>query len=131
MPVIVFHGTADTRVHPINADQIITQWSTTNARLAAAQQDAGFNLSEKIEDRQIPDGHSYRKHVYVDDSGNLVMEKWTVHGMGHAWSGCPKPHKYGDAKGPNASDELWRFFCETSQNSTVTSSPHDLGKAAD
>ena len=49
MPVIVFHGTADTRVHPINADQITTQWSTTNARLAAHPQDAGFALSEKID----------------------------------------------------------------------------------
>ena len=131
MPVIVFHGTADTRVHPINADQITTQWSTTNARLAAHPQDAGFTVSEKIEDRQVPGGHAYRKHVYVDDSGILVMEKWIVHGMGHAWSGCPKPHKYGDTKGPKASDELWRFFCETAQNSAGTSLPNDLGKAAD
>src|SRR5271165_197554 len=35
MPVIVFHGTADTQVSIVNADQTVAQWSKTNACLAA------------------------------------------------------------------------------------------------
>ncbi len=110
MPIIVFHGSADDRVHPVNAQQIIAQWTATNACLAAEHGDSGFALSEKVVVDQVPAGHAYEKHIYTDQAGRLLMENWLVHGMGHAWSGSPKTHKYGDAKGPNASAEIWRFF---------------------
>ena len=42
MPVIVFHGTADTSVSLVNAEQVIAQWSKTNACLAAEQAESGF-----------------------------------------------------------------------------------------
>jgi len=110
MPVIVFHGSADDRVHPVNAQQIIAQWSTTNSCLAAAHDESGFALSEKVVVDQVPGGRAYEKHIYTDQGGRPLMESWLVHGMGHAWSGSPKAHKYGDAKGPNASAEIWRFL---------------------
>jgi len=113
MPVIVFHGTADDRVNPVNADQIIIQWGKTNACLAAEHGDSEFALSEKVDAAEVPDGHAYHKHVYTDQSGALLMEKWIVQGMGHAWSGSPQPYKHGDPRGPKASAEIWRFFCET------------------
>jgi poly(3-hydroxybutyrate) depolymerase len=43
----------------------------------------------------------------------LLMEKWIVKGMGHAWSGSPAATPFADPKGPNASEEMWRFFGET------------------
>jgi len=113
MPVMVFHGTADDRVHPVNAEQIIAQWSKTNSCLAAEHGDGGFALSETIDAGQVPDGYAYQKHVYTDQTGRLLMERWMVQGLGHAWPGSPKPHKHGDPKGPKASAEIWRFFCET------------------
>jgi poly(hydroxyalkanoate) depolymerase family esterase len=112
MPVIVFHGTADNRVHPINADQAITQWSKTNECLAAQHAENGFRLTETVIDAKEPDGYPYRKHIYVDSDARVLMEKWLVEGLGHAWSGSPKPSKYGDPKGPKASAEIWRFFSE-------------------
>ncbi len=125
MPVIVFHGTADTRVSLVNAEQAIAQWSKTNARLAAEHSESGFALTEKVIGGQVPDGYAYRKHVYVEADARLLMEKWLVQGLGHAWSGSPKPSKYGDPKGPNASAEIWRFFCETGSNSTASLSSPD------
>ena len=112
MPVIVFHGTADDRVNPVNAEQIIVQWSNTNASLAAEHGDNGFALSEKVIADQVPDGYAYRRHLYTDQSGALLMEKWMVEGLAHAWSGSPQLHKHGDPRGPKASAEIWRFFCE-------------------
>ena len=53
-----------------------------------------------------------RSILIVEADARLLMEKWLVQGLGHAWSGSPKPSKYGDPKGPNASAEIWRFFCE-------------------
>ena len=113
MPVIVFHGSADKRVVPVNAEQIIAQWSTTNALLASQNGDSGFALSERIIDCQVQGGYPYRQRVYTDQTGALLMESWIVGGMGHAWPGSPKKHKYGDPKGPRASEEIWRFFTET------------------
>jgi len=112
MPVIVFHGTADDRVNPVNAEQIVAQWRTTNACLAAEHGETGFVISEKVIVGQVPEGHAFHKHVYSDQEGRLLLESWMVQGLGHAWSGSPKPHKYGDPRGPKASAEIWRFFQE-------------------
>ncbi|MGA8645575.1 MAG: hypothetical protein WB628_01925, partial [Candidatus Sulfotelmatobacter sp.] len=57
--------------------------------------------------------------VYVENDSRLLLEKWLVQGLGHAWSGSPKSSKYGDPNGPNASAEIWRFFCEACLNSTA------------
>ena len=127
MPVIVFHGTADARVNPVNSDQVIAQWSSTNALLAAENSESGFALTEKVIVGETPGGYAYKKYVYQEGHARLLMEKWLVEGLGHAWSGSPKPSKYGDPKGPNTSAEFWRFFCETGSNSTPASlSPSSL-----
>lgn len=112
LPVIVFHGTEDASVNPINADQISSQWGETNACLASEGGEAGFAISEKIIAGTMPQGHRYDRHIYADQKGRLLMEKWIVKGLGHAWSGTAKQHKYCDPKGPSASEEIWRFFCE-------------------
>lgn len=112
MPVIVFHGTADTTVSPVNAGQLIAQWGKTNACLAAQSFGGEFALSETIFSGEAPGGYAFRKYVYTDQAGCLLMEKWLVQSLGHAWSGSPMASKYGDPKGPNASAEMWRFFCE-------------------
>ena len=117
MPAIVFHGTADARVNPVNADQAIAQWGRTNACLA---KESGFVLTEKVLEGKVRDGYAYKKHTYREDDSRLVMEKWLVEGLGHAWSGSPNPSKYGDPKGPNASMEIWRFFCEAGPNSMAS-----------
>jgi poly(hydroxyalkanoate) depolymerase family esterase len=127
MPVIVFHGTEDTTVNPVNADQVVAQWSKTNACLATQSPNIEFALSEKVVSGKVPEDYAYRKYIYTDQAGCLLMEKWLVQGLGHTWSGSPKASKYGDPKGPNASAEIWRFFCEAGSNSTASlSSPDSL-----
>jgi len=115
MPAIVFQGSADPRVSPVNADQAIAQWCTTNACLGAEHAESGFVLTEKVIEDKVPDGYTYLRHVFEEADGRLLMEKWLVQGLGHAWSGSPKPSRYGDPKGPNASAETWRFFSEATK----------------
>lgn len=120
MPLIVFHGISDNRVNPVNADQVIAQWSKTNACLATEHGENGFMLTEQIIEGKVQDGYAYHRHIYVEANGRRLMEKWLIEGLGHAWPGSPNPSKYGEPKGPNASAEIWRFFCEVNSNSTVT-----------
>ncbi len=116
MPVIVFHGDADPYLSPVNADQVIAQWAKTNDYL----DDGKANDSVKAEssrtfEESIPGGHSYTRYVYGDRSNGLLLEKWIVKGLGHAWSGSPTATPFADPKGPNASEEMWRFFGATAR----------------
>jgi poly(hydroxyalkanoate) depolymerase family esterase len=113
LPVIVFHGDADPYLSSVNADQVIVQWAKTNDYL----DDDKDNDSVKAEPAKtiagaVPVGHSFTRYIYNDGSGRLLMEKWIVKGLGHAWSGSPAAVPFADPKGPNASEEMWRFFGE-------------------
>ncbi len=110
MPVIVFHGDRDTTVHPRNAEQLLAHYRTVN------NTPGGRNAAGKpvppvtVRKGQVPDGHAYTRATQRDTDGRPIMEQWTVHGLGHAWSGGSSAGSYTDAKGPDASAEMVRFF---------------------
>jgi poly(hydroxyalkanoate) depolymerase family esterase len=118
VPVIVFQGDADPYVNPVNASQIISQWARTNQCLNGHSKERRA-LVEELTRGRVPGGRSFEKCAYKDSAGRLLMEKWMVEGMGHAWPGSPVADDYADPKGPNASAEMWRFFCETSLAETM------------
>jgi poly(hydroxyalkanoate) depolymerase family esterase len=103
VPTIVFHGDRDTTVHPRNGDQVLAQWTTS---------EAGRNLRVTSTQQQVPNGHAYTRSIYHDASGHAIVEQWLVHGSGHAWSGGSPNGSFTDPKGPDASQEMVRFFYE-------------------
>ena len=98
MPTIVFHGDADGTVHTTNGDQVI---AACVGGLAAVEQQALKGT-----------GRASTRRVYRDANGRVLAEHWLVHGAPHAWSGGSSQGSYTDARGPNASAEMIRFFSE-------------------
>ena len=95
-PAIVFHGDQDKTVHPINGQRIVS------ARAGAA--------TLETERKRGQDGREFTHHVYRDADGRMLAEHWVVHGAGHAWSGGDPHGSYTDSKGPDATEEMLRFF---------------------
>ena len=124
MPVIVFQGDADRYLNPVNADQVLTQWARTNDYLDG-DGDGRILLKQigELTNGSVPGGYSFQKSTYEDRAGRVLMEKWLIEGLGHAWSGSPSAGRFADPKGPNASEEMWRFFCDTTLDSRDQPAP--------
>ena len=119
VPAIVFHGDRDTTVHPCNGDKVIAQCVPAHTR-RGAQQEGGPTRRVSVERGEVQHGHSYKRTTYHNASGQSVGEHWLVHGAGHAWSGGSVSGSYTDPKGPDASKEMFRFFCNHPQRLATT-----------
>lgn len=106
VPAIVFHGDRDTTVHPRNGDHLLAHFADTGGQ-GTKETPA---LRARVRQGQVPGGHSYTCSTYHDAGDRAVAERWTVNGLGHAWSGGSLPGSYTDPKGPDASAEMVRFF---------------------
>jgi poly(hydroxyalkanoate) depolymerase family esterase len=111
MPFIVFQGDKDTTVPPVNADQLVQQWLTTDDMA----DDGALNRSvpgapAQTIDGQVPGGQSYTESLYSNGHGVELGQYWVVHGMGHAWSGGNPAQSYADPQGPDATAAMYAFF---------------------
>lgn len=99
VPGMVIHGQADRTVAAANADAIVDQ-------LRARYEQA--SSSPLV--RQTSEEPSHRATTYRTADGTLVIEHWTVHAGGHAWSGGDRNGSYTDPDGPEASEAIAEFF---------------------
>ncbi|SAK60833.1 PHB depolymerase family esterase [Caballeronia temeraria] len=97
-PLIVFHGDADATVHPANANELVRE----------------FSASEAKPDRASKGESGARKHTvrHLTSQAGIDAEVWIIHGAPHAWSGGSSKGSYTDPSGPDASAEMVRFFLE-------------------
>lgn len=123
LPLIAFQGAKDPYVNPINTEQLIAQWAKTNDYLDDGKSNESVSLQSVKESKgSVAGGYGYTKYSYYDHAKHLLMEKWLVDDLGHAWPGSPITNRFADPKGPNATAELWRFFNDT------RSAPKQKGK---
>jgi poly(3-hydroxybutyrate) depolymerase len=108
VPTIVFHGDADRTVNPVNSDHVIAQAGHVTA------------LTKMVTHGATRGGMAYTRTVQFDASGEEVLEQWVLHGAGHAWSGGSANGSYTDARGPDASREMIRFFLAHTSAKTPT-----------
>ncbi len=104
--MILFHGDSDATVNPRNADQLLHQWA-----VARGPDAPGKNAPPvTVQQGQAIGGRKYTCTAYHDASGKDIVEHWTIHGAGHAWSGGSPNGTFTDPGGPDASRQLVRFF---------------------
>jgi poly(hydroxyalkanoate) depolymerase family esterase len=95
---IIFHGSADRTVHPSNAQRILDA-ASNRAKLGKETTESGSK-----------NGRRFTQTVIAHMDGHPVVESWLIDGAGHAWSGGEISGSHTDAKGPDASREMVRFF---------------------
>ena len=105
VPTIVFHGLADTTVHPSNGAAVVAQ---------ALQGRTGLKQTRSAADSASGRGCRIIRHT--DAKGRSVVEHWQIEGAGHAWAGGAQAGSYTDPKGPDASGEMLRFFLQHQKN---------------
>jgi len=99
MPTIVFHGEADTVVHPRNG-----RFVTTRALAALPR------LTRVEENGRSAGGREFSRTVHKARNGKSWCEHWAIEGAGHAWAGGQPAGSFSDPAGPDASREMVRFF---------------------
>ena len=92
----MFQGDRDTTVAPANAAALLSPWS------GSVQP-------------EVVSGPGWTRRVYRDGDGHLTAEWWSVHRLGHAWSGGSPEGSFTKPAGPDASAELVRFFSEVTR----------------
>jgi len=100
VPTIVFHGDADSTVHPANGEHVIT------GRVGAS------DGAPEVDHQRAAGGRGYTRHVHRSPAGEVLAEHWVVHGSGHAWSGGSRQGSYTDPGGPDATAQMLRFFLQ-------------------
>lgn len=97
IPTIVFHGTRDMTVHPLNGEHVY------------AQAIAGLDVTERVEHGREA-GLAYTRRTSIGQDGRTLAELWLIDGAGHAWSGGDQRGSHADWQGPDAASQMICFF---------------------
>lgn len=116
-PMIIFQGTFDGTVRPVNGQRVADQWLSYHRHSApAASRAKGVVIGDPRVTHASParpaTARSRRGYTVSRwyAGGRKVLELWVVEGLGHAWSGGSSKGSYSDSRGPRATTEMWRFF---------------------
>ncbi|MEJ2887590.1 extracellular catalytic domain type 1 short-chain-length polyhydroxyalkanoate depolymerase [Actinomycetospora aeridis] len=99
VPLVVVHGDADRTVVPGNGEAVLRS-ALVGASPGRLDRTTG----------QVRGGHAWTRERFTEPGGRTLAESWTVHGLGHAWSGGPAGASYADPAGPDASAAMLAFF---------------------
>jgi poly(hydroxyalkanoate) depolymerase family esterase len=104
VPLLVGQGDADTTVNPLFADRLVSQFATIDTRTGTAVDDVADHVTQV----SPPGKQSYTHSTYASRGGQPMIEKYLVHGMGHAWPG-DGTGPFADHDGPDLSRIFWDF----------------------
>jgi len=142
VPVVIFQGTADLLVNYPLGRTALTQWLGTNDLADNGARDGSISSSPEIENRSfeqqpepgsgdpcIPppnsfpcaggaagfrDEYPHTIERYRDADGKVVVEFWSIHGLGHAFPGGDAKGSFVDPLGPDVRSAAFEFFLASS-----------------
>jgi poly(hydroxyalkanoate) depolymerase family esterase len=106
-PLLIVHGDADTRVHESNATTTLKLWQTLFERAPNGESSTITREEKTIEASSESRGVS---QIDLMRQGRIVTRSMRVHGLAHAWSGGDAALDFNDAKGPDATSQIWKFL---------------------
>jgi poly(hydroxyalkanoate) depolymerase family esterase len=112
VPTIIFQGTADPVVAPVNGDLVVQQWMHTDHLASQGRYDASFANPSTTISAAPPLSHPYIERSWNNSAGNEVQEYWLLIGASHAWTGGSLSGTFTDPLGPGISQILYRFFMQ-------------------
>jgi poly(hydroxyalkanoate) depolymerase family esterase len=109
MPAILMHGDSDKIVHLSNAQRLVDQYLRREMSGPIVMGEPDATRRDKDQDG---DRYTYTRTHWHNANGKVMVEYWLVHGAGHAWFGGNPQGSHTDLRGPDASNEMLRFFLE-------------------
>lgn len=109
---IVFHGAVDAAVNVINATQVVDQLNAANLIASKGRKNSSAKAKASPVSKLGETDGGYHFSRIIHGAGGSEVEQWTVDRLGHAWSGGSPDGTYTDARGPDATAEMVRFFLE-------------------
>ncbi len=101
--MVVFHGSQDFTVRPMNMIEIAEQWTNVN----------GANATIDITNTNFDGVNNITRRVYNDNSGNPVVITYEMIGMGHAITvnpGNTNPKQGGQTGGYSVNRGFWSSY---------------------
>jgi poly(hydroxyalkanoate) depolymerase family esterase len=127
VPLIVFHGGRDQIVHPRNSDALIAiNIPSADGRVEMPKE---ARSAAATDSGDVTNKYSYTRTVFRDNAGRTTGEQWLVHELGHAWSGGNSAGTYTDARGPDASYHMVRFFATIKKSIAARTASYPSARA--
>ena len=109
LPVLVLHGRSDGVVSARNATALVQQWVTVNAVVRGIAVPGTATVRETVD---TPDRYRATRERWQAPDGAILVESWMIDELGHAWSGGDPRGTFTDARAPDASALILRFFLD-------------------
>lgn len=115
-PALVVQGDRDPLVPFPNAELVVQQLLATDDWADDGSDNGSVSRTAvRSESRTEPGRHAYSVDTYADASGCVLVERWLVNGLGHAWSagesnGSPRDQLFTDPLGPDVTTAAVDFF---------------------
>ena len=106
IPAVLIHGDRDHVVHPVNLEQLVTQFKVLNPSIANSTP-ALSSASHVATDGQHVE--IFQRQDYLADEKSIVRV-YKIPDLEHAWSGGDGTAPFHSGEGPDASELMWEFL---------------------
>lgn len=111
MPIIIFHGMKSPLMSPAHAFAIENEFKILNDLLDNGVRDTSYFLSKDV---KFFSGegktYGYNRYTLVNQNHDVLIERYMINDLEHAWSGGVGSVPYNDPKGPDATGLIIDFF---------------------